>query len=75
MKTFKISWVIDVKAANPRDAALAALAIQRNQNSTACVFTVTEPFGGPVIKEHHIDLMSNEVCDLASSPHQLPKGG
>ena len=56
MKTYRVTWTIDIDAANPREAAQLALDIQRQHDSIATCFEVTEPFGGPVIKTHSIDL-------------------
>ena len=56
MKTYLVSWEIHRDAASPREAALLAWDIQRDPDSIATNFEVTEPFGGPVIKTHIIDL-------------------
>ena len=42
MKTYHVSWEIEVEATNPRAAALRAQIIQRDPESTANVFTVKE---------------------------------
>ena len=56
MKTYRVTWAIDIDAASPREAAQLAWDIQRDPDSIATSFEVTEPFGGPVIKTHSIDL-------------------
>lgn len=43
MQAYTVTWTIEVEAADPRQAAQAALAIQRDPQSTATVFRV-EPF-------------------------------
>lgn len=40
MKTYLVTWEIDIEAASPREAAEKALEIQRNPESAATVFTV-----------------------------------
>ena len=42
MKTYRVKWEIDVRAASPKEAAQRALEIQRNPESTAIFFEVTE---------------------------------
>lgn len=37
---YLVGWTIDIEAESPVDAAKQALAIQRNPNSIATVFTV-----------------------------------
>jgi hypothetical protein len=39
---YRVTWVIDLSAASPREAAEQALRIQRNPDSTADVFDVAE---------------------------------
>ena len=50
---YLVIWEIDIYADNPTDAARGALTIQRNPNSDATVFEVTEcpydEFKKPVI--------------------------
>lgn len=41
-KSYRVTWEIDIDAANPREAAEKALHIQRDVDSTATVFTVAE---------------------------------
>lgn len=40
MECYTVSWVIQLDADSPRDAAEQALAIQRDPESIATVFTV-----------------------------------
>jgi hypothetical protein len=54
MPCYKVVWVIDVDAENPREAAREALAIQRDPNSIATHFVVVNP-ADPHL-EHHVDL-------------------
>ncbi len=42
MKTYHITWEIDIDAETPREAAEQALEIQRDANSLATVFSVKE---------------------------------
>jgi hypothetical protein len=50
---YRVVWEIDISADSPREAAEKALAIQRDPNSTATVFDVTDEGGEP----SHIDLL------------------
>ena len=43
---YQVSWVIDIEADSPEEAALRALAIQRDPNSTALVFEIRDDCGG-----------------------------
>lgn len=43
MTTFKVRWEIDIDADTPREAAYQALQIQRDPQSIATVFEVSEP--------------------------------
>lgn len=56
MKHYFVTWTIDIYAETPRQAAEQALAIQRNQESTATVFGV-QPDGEDA---HSVDLMEPE---------------
>lgn len=49
MTEYKVIWVIDVDADSPREAAEKALAIHRNPDSIATVFTVTDKHGGETL--------------------------
>ena len=50
MSHYIVSWVIDVfDADDHHDAARKALAIQRDPDSVAVVFSVKEPGNGPTI--------------------------
>ena len=44
---YQVTWIIDIDADTPREAALRALAIQRDPNSIAQVFEVSEPDSDP----------------------------
>jgi len=54
---YQVVWTIQIEADTPRDAACAALAIHRDQGSTAIVFEVTDPI---TQKTCMVDL---EVCE------------
>lgn len=41
MTTYLVRWEIDIEASSPTDAAFRALAIQRNPESIATVFSVS----------------------------------
>lgn len=59
--TKRVVWEIDVEADTPEEAARQALAIQRDLQSTATVFDVTDAAGNTV----QIDLEEEEgehVC-------------
>ena len=43
MKDYQVTWTIDVYAAGPREAAQIALDIQRDPQSCATCFEVTDP--------------------------------
>ena len=51
--TYTVTWGIEVEANSPRDAALAALEIQRNPYSSALVFDT-----------HNWDTDEDEIVDL-----------
>lgn len=44
---YRVTWIIDIDADTPREAALRALEIQRDPNSIAQVFEVSEPDSDP----------------------------
>ncbi|MDD4987000.1 MAG: hypothetical protein PHQ43_14745 [Dehalococcoidales bacterium] len=48
---YSIKWEIDLSAESPQEAAAEALGIQRDKNSTATIFSVTDSNG----KETYID--------------------
>jgi hypothetical protein len=54
--TKHITWEIDIEADTAREAAERALAIQRDSESTATVFDVTDERGRTV----RVDLMETE---------------
>lgn len=45
MPEYHVTWEIDLEADSPREAADHALAIQRDPDSTATVFDVTDGIG------------------------------
>ena len=49
---YLVTWTIDIEADTPEQAAVAALEIQRDPESCALVFGVTEP-GQPIV---YVDL-------------------
>lgn len=42
LKSYRVTWEIDIEATDPETAARRALAIQRDPNSTATAFKVYE---------------------------------
>lgn len=46
--SYRVRWEIDLAADDPGEAAARALAIQRNPDSTATVFDVTDAQGNTV---------------------------
>jgi len=60
MRTMRVTWEIDIEADTPEEAAERALEIQRNQYSTATVFTVIDKG-----KKHEIDLTPSNPIDVA----------
>ena len=46
LKPYRVMWEIDVDAGSPREAAIKALEIQRDPESTAVVFKVQQKPGG-----------------------------
>ena len=49
MNRYRVTWVIDIEAESPKEAALQALRIQRNPESIATVFDVAGDEGDCVI--------------------------
>lgn len=47
MKTYRVTWTIDVEAIDPVEAAKHAKAIQVRQDSIANVFEVVDMSAGP----------------------------
>lgn len=45
MRTYRVTWEIELDAETPEDAAREALEIQRNPDSTATVFKVYDEKG------------------------------
>jgi hypothetical protein len=56
----RVVWEVNVDADGPREAAEKALAMQRNPESTATVFDVTNEHGQTV----RVDLMEAEDHDV-----------
>lgn len=42
MKTYHVIWEIHIEAESPEDAALCALGMQRDSESTATVFSISD---------------------------------
>ena len=57
-KMYRVGWIIDVYAKTQRQAAIEALRIQRDPESTAVVFDVWEC--GADLEVTHIDLLEEE---------------
>ena len=55
-----VTWEIDIDAATSREAALKALAFQRNPESTATVFDVTDDAGKTV----RVDLAGEDTATV-----------
>lgn len=53
---YHVNWEIELDAESPVDAARKALAVQRDPQSLASVFVVTDEEG----ELHHIDLADQE---------------
>ncbi len=58
MKTFTVSWLIDVGADTPEEAARKALEIQRDPQSLAVHFSVEDRDTG---KTYEIDLLDRTL--------------
>jgi len=48
MAEFKVSWVVELEADNPREAALTALEFMQDPRTTATQFDVTDRSGNRV---------------------------
>jgi hypothetical protein len=72
LKDYLVEWDFDIDAGTPRDAAMLALAVQRNPESTATVFKVTEKRTGDVmiidLDEQPAVAYYNDVTMIAQSP-------
>lgn len=58
-RTYLVTWEIDIEADSPREAAEKALRIQRDPESIATVFAVTESGhedGGSFVRTTEFDL-------------------
>lgn len=53
MKTYRVVWEIDIEANNPQEAALKALQMQRDKESTATCFDVRARNGRTVAIDLH----------------------
>lgn len=68
MLTYRVLWEIDVEAADPRDAATQALAIQRDPDGSAVCFDVF-----PVDAEGMVKADDKYFVDLDESPERESK--
>lgn len=66
MKTYLVTWKIEIDAKNAKDAAKQALTIQRDCDSTATIFDVREPNGNNVT----FDLLPKCACKAGSPINQ-----
>jgi len=68
MTSYKVTWVIDMDAENPREAAREALAIQRDHDSIATHFVVVNRADAHL--EHHVYLSFPDMDEtlLAGQP-------
>lgn len=65
MGSYKLTWVIDMEADSPKEAAKAALQLQlENWDTTANVFEVEDKETGDC---YNVDLMSNRTTKLKKS--------
>lgn len=58
MADYRVVWEIELSANTPEGAARKALAMQRDPNSTAVVFNVTDVEGTDLL----VDLMEEKPC-------------
>lgn len=56
MPEYRVTWEMDIDADSPREAAEKALAVQRNPESIATIFTVT-----PRVKTTFVDLNDDDA--------------
>jgi hypothetical protein len=68
MPEYRVRWEIDVEAESPREAAEKALATQRDPESEATVFDVSEKQW----RGDGYDLGPVETYDLLDDPDQQP---
>ena len=71
MKTYRVSWEIDIDADSPRGAAEKARAIQRDPESLATVFDVIEMDGDTIQRidlEEAEDSLSEQMRNLDDAP-------
>ncbi len=64
MPEFNISWVIQLQAENPVDAAEQALQIHRDQLSKATHFQVTDEYGN----QEDVDAETSQSCPSILQP-------
>ena len=65
MKSYRVKWEIEVDADSPEEAAQNALEIQRDEDSTAVAFFVTEePIFGHKTKTILIDFFDGTTEDV-----------
>jgi hypothetical protein len=64
MSRFKVSWEIDIEAGTPEQAAQQALAIQRDQQSTATLFDVRMVPPCPSCKAVHVHTKQCRIFKL-----------
>lgn len=69
MTTYRVKWEIYLDAVTPRDAAECAQAIQRDRESIATVFDVTElrDNGLTTGKRTQVDLCAHPECQRDSN--------
>jgi len=68
--TYRVKWEIDVSARCPEAAALKALAILQDKDSTAVIFDVT---GGDIGKKKvSVDLDEYAICDSCGFLSKVP---
>lgn len=61
MTEYRLTWVIELSADSPREAAERALEIQRDPTSIATVFDVVETADGGCLPGWTIDLTPDEA--------------
>lgn len=64
-KTYRVTWEIHLTAHSPVDAAIHALQMQKNQQSTAKVFDVARP--GEGITRVDLDALNLSLCDVCGA--------
>jgi hypothetical protein len=64
MRSYRVTWIIDVEAENHEDAARQALETMQDPNSTALVFDVREHHGSESVT---VDLWEEEDDEAGQS--------